>query len=42
MQTKLKQFILYNSIIKFDGIINCSIEICLKIARKWLNCLGYK
>lgn len=42
MQAKLKQSILYNSITKFDSIINCSIEICLKIARKWLNCLRYK
>lgn len=42
MQAKLKYFILYKNIIHINNIIKCHIEICLRIARKWLNYLKYK
>ena len=39
---ELEQSILYGSTIQADGTIDCRAGIYSKIARKWLNRLGYK
>lgn len=42
MQTELEQFILCGNIIQSDNTVKRQEKICSKIAKKWLNCLGYK
>lgn len=42
MKAELEQSILCENITCFDSTIECHIEIRSRIARKWLNRLGYK
>lgn len=41
-QFELEQLIMYKNIISADSIIKCYMRIRSKMAKKWLNHLGYK